>query len=272
MIIQSGASTEKSIALRNGNLSSEAKYSDDGKIQLITTFIAEDDKNCANSLSDVKLVAIVIAIINILIYAYECNYYFLLIPIVYMIFLQIIYIYKVILDDKVKKNHASEHMVIKAVEFKKARVSIEDIKKESMLSPHCGMSILPIYFIYNIIIIYISIKYKIVVPQIIIYSLFKTTFKWIPFRYIGYIFQRMSLKKPDEKSLVLAKAAADNLFDFRDKIASIKMNNSEYKVIDSKTIFLEKLNIEEEYFSELINKTNEIYNLYKQEEKRKNNS
>lgn len=260
MKIESGKSTENSITFCSGNMETTATYDKDGKIKITNTYNERENVGL-EILKPIFFIAGIGEAINLGIYLYGFSKLVNLIPIVIFLVYEASVIILNIKNGEIIKNHTVEHQIIYAVSKYGRTVTHKDIVKAKKLTKRCGTSFFPIYIAYMIAALIISLKFNIIVPQIIVYALFTITYKTFPIYYIGYIGQSLQLAKPDEKSYKLGEAALAAYIDYLEKIENLKFaDDVEYYISkDENELEDYKVNTEDSSFKEVLEKTTQIY-------------
>ena len=252
MIIDSGLSTKNSISFRKGSIASMASYDENGQIKLSSYFITTNSNNVKDGynqnkpINGIKWLAITSGILNLFIYSFELSKWYMIAMIAILIAYQIFMLKCHDKEDESLKNHAVEHKIINQVNIYGRSVTMDDIVKSKVMTPHCGSSLLLIYIVFKLIAFCISVSYNVIVPEIIVYSLFKNLYCTFPIYYIGYIAQNMDMRKPTEKNYKLGKAALENFFKLTDEIKNIQLEeNVKYIVIEEKNLEDVKVSLED---------------------------
>ncbi len=251
MRIESGKSTKNSIFFRTGNMSVEAKYDEDENIKVKNYFIEDNDKEYT-PFKPINFFAIMTVIINIVICIGNVPKIVNIVPILLAILFQLYTFIAHNKDCEILKNHSVEHKIISAVEKYSKDVTLDQIMKAPKLSRNCGTSMLIIYIVYKIIALTISIKYNMIIPETIVYILFRSTCTLFPIYYIGYLAQIFEFRKPEEKNYELGMAALNSLKDYFEKIENISFENANYEII-------RKDIIAEIHIEDYIKRAKEIY-------------
>lgn len=113
-------------------------------------------------------------------------------------------------NDNLLGLHGAEHMMLNSYESYGRIISIESIKKQSILSNRCGS----ILFVIQFIIYVLMLVTKLPIPiSFVAYMLFKLIF----LRKIFLPFEKVLVKIPDDEQLFLAKYTFDLLIEIIEK-------------------------------------------------------
>ena len=259
MKIESGVSTVDSISFRNGSIAVEARYVADGSINVKNYFIQDSKSKIITPFNIINFFALITLILNIGIYFLDLPKMINVIPIIIAGIFQIAILVSHHKKPEILRNHSVEHKIISAVNSYSRMTTMNDIKKAPKLAKECGTSVFMIYIAYKIVALIISIKFNIIVPEIIVYSIYRSTFLLFPIYYIGYLVQIFEFKEPEERNYKLGKAALDAFIEITDKVKTLSFEKANFEVIEEKEPEDYKVDKEDVKVTALIKKAQVLY-------------